>query len=106
MDIHLVRVPKDVDVVNITWKPEKWGERPALFSVHVDSYVVYFNVIIFCCFFQVTASKYLEIPLIVTEQVCRLSVVFSIKMPFYHYNIDTSHTTYRLQMYIKGKSNN
>ena len=39
MDIHLVRVPKDVDVVNVRWKPAKWGERPAFFPVHVDSYV-------------------------------------------------------------------
>ena len=38
MDIHLVRVPQDVDVVNVRWKPAKWGERPAFFSVHVDSY--------------------------------------------------------------------
>ena len=40
MDIHLVRVSRDVDVVNVMWKPEKWGERPAFFSFHVDSYVV------------------------------------------------------------------
>ena len=39
MDIHLVRVTQYVDVVNVWWKPAKWGERPALFSVHVDSYV-------------------------------------------------------------------
>ena len=40
MDINLVRVPQDVDVVNVRWnlKPAKWGERPAFFSVHVDSY--------------------------------------------------------------------
>ena len=38
MDIHLVRVPQYVDVVNVRWKPAKWGERPALFPVHVDSY--------------------------------------------------------------------
>ena len=38
MDIHLVRVPQDVDVVNVRWKAAKWGERPAFFSVHVDSY--------------------------------------------------------------------
>ena len=38
MDIHLVRVPQDVDVVNVGRKPAKWGERPALFPVHVDSY--------------------------------------------------------------------
>ena len=39
MDIHLVRVPKDVDVVNVR-SPAKWGERPAFFSVHVDSYAL------------------------------------------------------------------
>ena len=38
MDIHLVRVPQDVDVVNDRRKPTKWGERPAFFLVHVDSY--------------------------------------------------------------------
>ena len=38
MDIHLVRVPQDVDVVNAKWKPAKWGEHPAFFSVHVGSY--------------------------------------------------------------------
>ena len=38
MDIRLVRVPQDVDVVNVRWKPVKWEERPAFFSVHVDSY--------------------------------------------------------------------
>ena len=37
MDIHHVRVPQDVDVVNVRWKPAKWGERPAFFPVHVDS---------------------------------------------------------------------
>ena len=37
MDIHLVRVPQDVDVVNVSSKPAKLGERPAFFSVHVDS---------------------------------------------------------------------
>ena len=39
MNIHLVRVPQDVDVVNVRWKPAKWGERLAFFSVHVDSYM-------------------------------------------------------------------
>ena len=38
MDIYLVRVPQDVDVVNVSWKAAKWGERPTFFSVHVDSY--------------------------------------------------------------------
>ena len=38
MDIHTVRVPHDVDVVNVRWKPAKWGEHPAFFLVHVDSY--------------------------------------------------------------------
>ena len=38
MAIHLVRVPQDVDVANVRRKPEKLGERPAFFSVHVDSY--------------------------------------------------------------------
>ena len=38
MDIHLVRVPQDVDVVNVRWKLAKLGERLAFFSVHVDSY--------------------------------------------------------------------
>ena len=38
MDIHLVWVPQDVDVVNVRWKPAKWGERPTFVSVHVDSY--------------------------------------------------------------------
>ena len=39
MDIHLVLVPEDVDVVNATRKPAKGRERPAFFSVHVNSYV-------------------------------------------------------------------
>ena len=39
MDIHLDRVPQDVDVVNVRWKPAKCGERPAFVSVHVHSYV-------------------------------------------------------------------
>ena len=38
MDIHLVRVPQDVDAVNVRWNPAKWGERPAFLSVHVDNY--------------------------------------------------------------------
>ena len=38
MDIHFVRVPQDVDMVNVRLKPTKSGERPAFFSVHVDSY--------------------------------------------------------------------
>ena len=41
MDIHLVRVPNYVDVVNVRWKPAKLGERPAFVSVHVDSYAMY-----------------------------------------------------------------
>ena len=41
MDIHLVRVPQDVDVTNVRWKLAKWGERPASFSVHVDSYAIW-----------------------------------------------------------------
>ena len=41
MDIHLVRVPQDVNVVNVTREPAKWRERPAFFSVHVDSYGFY-----------------------------------------------------------------
>ena len=32
MDIHLVRVPQDVDVVNAMWKPAKWEQRPAFFQ--------------------------------------------------------------------------
>ena len=39
MDIHLVLVTQYVDVVHVRWKPAKWGEHPAFFSVHVDSYV-------------------------------------------------------------------
>ena len=38
MDFHLFQVPQYVDVVAVRWKPAKWGERPAFFSVHVDSY--------------------------------------------------------------------
>ena len=41
MDIHLVlsvRVPQDVDVVNSRCTPREWGERPAFFPAHVDSY--------------------------------------------------------------------
>ena len=41
MEIHLVRVPQDFDVVNVGWKPAKWGEVPAFFSVHVDSYAIH-----------------------------------------------------------------
>ena len=37
MDIHFVRVPQDGDVVNVRWKPAKWGERPAFFPVHVTA---------------------------------------------------------------------
>ena len=28
------------DVVNVRWKPAKWGERPAFLSAHVDSYTL------------------------------------------------------------------
>ena len=38
MDIHFVRVPQDVDVVNVRLKPAKSVERAAFFPVHVDSY--------------------------------------------------------------------
>ena len=37
-DNHFVRVTHDVDVVNVSRKTAKSGERPAFFSVHVDSY--------------------------------------------------------------------
>ena len=37
-DNHFVRVPRDVDVVNVSRKTAKSGERPAFFPVHVDSY--------------------------------------------------------------------
>ena len=37
--MHLVRVPQDIDVVNIRWKPAKL-ERPAFLSAHVDSYTL------------------------------------------------------------------
>ena len=37
-DIHLVRVPQDVDVLHVRFKPAKGGERPVFFSAHVDSY--------------------------------------------------------------------
>ena len=45
MDIHLVRFLQDVDEVNVLRKPAKWGERPAFFSVHVDSYECVFNIV-------------------------------------------------------------
>ena len=38
MDIHLVRVPQYVDVVNVKSKSAKLVERPDFFSVHVDRY--------------------------------------------------------------------
>ena len=40
MVIHLVRVPQDVDVLNVRWKPAKWGERPSFSPVHIDSYAI------------------------------------------------------------------
>ena len=40
MDIHLIRVPQDADVVNVRCRPAKWGECPAFFSAHVDSYEI------------------------------------------------------------------
>ena len=32
MDIHLVRVPRDVDAVNVRSQPVKGGKRPAFFQ--------------------------------------------------------------------------
>ena len=48
MVIHLVRVPQDVDVVNVRCKPAKLGERPAFCSVHVDSYDICTHTLVLC----------------------------------------------------------
>ena len=106
MDIHLVRVPQHVDVVNVRVKPVKWGEHPASFSVHVDIYGC-------ACHFSVCqAISFLDCDVLSLRRVLSHSpylphfcgVSFS---SFYHHcTLATGHTNASTMMYLQCMQSN
>ena len=63
-DNHFVRVPQDVDVVNVSRKTAKSGECPAFFSVHVDS-----NAFVLADLAAIYATRMEQLGTIVTRRV-------------------------------------